>query len=241
MDVFLQPVLDRLDKLGINKTANEGTRAAPIGELTNSELVKELGKLAGDMPEDLAGQKMHDEKTPLDSPEAAPAAPTIENNKDDAYRLQQRTDDNLDSLSQTSAPLSNPSDLDTDQDPLARMAAKIACAIEPLLADADDKVQKTAGVIHSMLLKTSAPSFQGVRDWIGKHPEKAVAIGMAGGTAIGGGLGFFGGKQHERKKDETEDGAILQLGAEIGGRMAANQIFQQLEEAANAPTPGKEG
>jgi len=230
-----------IDKLGISKTASEADSTNVEG-ISNAQLVKELGKLAGDMPEDLAGQKMHDEKTPMDTPEEPPASPVFENKADSAYRLQKRTDDNLDNLSQSSAPLSNPSDLDTDQDPLARMAAKIACAIEPILKSADQNLVDPAGRLCAQIDKTAAPAFvQTAQKWVRANPEAATAAGLGAGSIIGGGLGFFGGKKHERKKDETEDAAIFQLGAQVGGQAVANRVMEHLQAAASGPEENKEG
>lgn len=240
-DVFLQPIMKMIDKLGISKTASEATSTSAEA-ISNAQLAKELGKLAGDMPEDLAGQTMHDEKTPMDAPEGPPAAPKLVNSQDSAYRLQKRTDDNLDNLSQSSAPLSNPSDLDTDQDPLARMAAKIACAIEPMLKGADKGLIEPAKRLNAQINKTAAPALvQNMRQWIQGHPETAAATALGAGGLIGGGLGFFGGKKHERNKDETEDSAIFELGAQIGGQAVANQVMEHLQAAANGHSPDKEG
>lgn len=237
-DVFLLPIMKMVDKLGINKTASEKDPRKADG-LSNAQLADELGKLAGDMPEDLAGQDMHDEKIPLDNPEPAPAAPTIENNQDSAYRLQKRTDDNLDNLSQTSAPLSNPSDLDTDQDPLARMAAKIACVVEPLLTQADAQLNGPAAQLNKSMQKHASP-LQSLLKTISANPGAATATALGAGGLIGGGLGFLGGKAYEKKKDEPEDAEIFSLGAQIGGQMVANQILEQLGGAA-AQGENKEG
>jgi predicted phage tail protein len=240
-DVFLQPIMKMIDKLGISKTASEASSAPAMG-ISNAQLAKELGKLAGDMPEDIAGQDMHDEKTPMDTPESPPASPKLENSQDSAYRLQQRTDDNLDNLSQSSAPLSNPSDLDTDQDPLARMAAKIACAIEPMLKGADSALNSPAERLCAQIDKTAAPALvQNARQWMQANPEIATASALGAGGLIGGGLGFFGGKHTERKKDETEDSAIFELGAQVGGQAVANQVIEHLQAAASGPDQNKEG
>lgn len=238
MDGFLQPIMEMVDKLGIKKTAADNTQGnAP--DLTNDQLAKELGKLAGDMPEELAGQKMHDEKTPMDNPESPPADRKLEQGMDSAYSPQKRIDDNLDNLSQTSAPLSDPSDLDTDQDPLARMAAKIACAIEPKLKEASDDLEQSAGRLSRQIAKQASPIKQ-VTEWATKHPAQSAAGLLAGGAALGGGLGFFGGKKYERAKDAEEDTAIFNLGANIGGQMAANEILSQLQAAQQTAPPGAE-
>lgn len=225
-NVFLQPIRGMLDSLGVNKISKTAGKL-PIDEgMSNEELVAKLGMLADGMPEELAGQKMHDEKTPLDNIEQSPASPVIENKKDQAYRLQTKTEDNLDSLAQTSAPLSNPSDLDTNQDPLARMAAKIACAIEEKLSSADH--EKLAGGAERLATSMGSKLVSTIKE----NPVKSVAATFLGGTAIGGGLGFLAG--HKDKKTElkdsnkTNEAHIFNLGAQIGGKMAEMRLIEQM-------------
>lgn len=242
VDTFLSPIMGMLDNLGIKKTAAQTVpNTKPAASLPNKDLAAALGKMAGDMPEDVAGQDMHDEKTDLGSVEQFPAKPEIENTQDGAYRLQKKQEDDLGKLEQSSAPLSDPSALDTNQDPLSLMAAKMAAAIEPRILQVDRSMAKQASLLVDRMYKTSAPFLQAARQWIGSHPEASTAIGLGGGLGIGGGLGFFTGQKVERDKDKTEDQAILQLGAEIGGRMAANQIMEQLQNAGQEPDKEEEG
>ena len=237
VDVFLQPVMDMVNKLGINKTANVSPQGQPE-TLTDDQLAKELGKLAGDMPEDLAGQKMDDDKTPMSTPEKTPAAPVLENSMDGKPRWGTRTEDNLDSLTQTPAPLSNPGDLDTNQDPLARMAEKIACVIEPLLEGVDSSMQDSAQWLSRQITKEASP-ISGLFNVAKKNPGSTAAM-LGTGLALGGGLGFFGGKRYERKKDDKEDSAIFDLGAQVGGQVAANEILSRLNAAADNENKGGE-
>jgi hypothetical protein len=240
-NVFLRPINGLLDRLGVNKldkTAGEATR---YDGLTNDELAAKLGMIADGMPEELAGQKMHDEKTPMDAPEKSPAAPKIENTKDQGYRLQSKTEDNLDSLKQTSAPLSNPGDLDINQDPLARMAAKIACAIEEKLASADKSLAQPAGRLVEDMEKDAL--FSKATDWVKANPGKAMGAGALAGTAIGGGLGYlFGhgmGKERGAETEKANDDHILNLGALIGAKMAERRIVEQLQN--QGAEEGKDG
>ena len=229
-DVLMQPIMDMVKKLGIEKTAKTKAVKDPAA-LTNEQLASELGKMAGNMPEQIAGQEMHSKTDPMDNPENAPTGREYEKGMDGLYREDKQTEDNLDNLIQTSAPLSDPRTLDTNQDPLSRMADKIACVLEPILANADKSLAYPAMRLSESMAKTAKVSVKTLWDVLKENPG-AAAVAAGGGAAIGGGLGYFAGRQRGRKKDKSEEQAIFDLGAQVGGQIAAENILGKLEAAA---------
>lgn len=229
-----------MDKLGTTKLASDNSVRQNTNTMTDDELVKELSKLGSDMPESQAGQKTDAMTTPMSTPTPpAVAAPVIADKPDTWNRKDTKVDDNFSKIEQTSVPGSNPSDLDTNQDPLAVMAAKIASVIEPILQQATGVNKSAANRMYGSMKDTDV--FHGVKTMLAKEAglgnifNKKNAMGVSAGLGVaglGGVLGYMKGKDDGSEDNEEENQAIFNLGAEVGGRMVADNIMAQLSQVS---------